>query len=1208
MATVNVRESLHKLDEDTSYKYDLLTMYDSCPLLDNDKKIIARMLYDKEDPEVIYDRLQLYLDDDIVSDLDTILDIDTLSKGRYESFINHCVDKLAEIYDYVQYNEDIDAIQITQGDKIRNIKVNVFVNNKLNDYQVAIDECNYDIQTFDSENDAIDYVVSIVNQRMNDTDEGSIDDEIDCCSIYNVVENNGELTAKGIIESTNELKDIDLGKINTAQANELLNSILNNPNYKVSADTISKINNNSAPWGLAVQMVGSVDVDATNGLLAVGDIGGDMSVAESVDKSFNKGSKVTDGRRNGTVLDYDSEKVLVDWDYSDTDDIEWIDKKKLDLCESANESIYDIETKTNARKLVDKAKSEGKKLSMRDAEEVVDQSFNNKYDNIDDFYKKLDLSESAVSRRYVWFDYDDINDVKPAPQQIIDAYNVKYPDYSDPLVHIQQIDFDHRSYPKKELHYIVTDNQGNKFWAIVGNIPESKLEQILESHEDDLDPKQPSFKDLMKNYKNYTTFKDIEENSGLIRDLCDDLENKGVSHYVYNHVKDNGITIFYDDFDVVEDFDVDDIVTTEQEFDSAATSINSNKLPAIYKLIDLKPGSVVVDFGGGKFDNAVEYLKDKDVTLLVYDPYNRSADHNKEVLEILKKNGGADAAINSNVLNVIKEPEARNAVLQNIKKITKKGAPIYITVYEGTGKGNEGPTKSGYQLNRKTSDYIDEISQVFSNVNRKGKLITAINESLTEDDKSTAFNDKYFPRVDINNTSRYDTAEFKDKFFAYDKKNNVLIYLFKDDEEVSEMGWDNAPWRELDSAGLSSDNWNDEEARNDYLYQYTFDLDSESSYLAQDFIDNELPYYQNKNESFNEQDVDYELAYVGSSIDSLNNFSPGLGDACKRLKDGEGCSYRGYDVEFVDGDYNVYLSESKFFDESLNENLSPEEGDRVRMDHYTKSNKGQEGTVTGRIGELCWVTWDDGTKSKEIKGYLTVIERDGRVVNESVKGQLEIRKQNYLKAKEEFDTLGEKDNNDVLSREEKMLIAKAEYEKALGNPIDESHFYTDYNLVEDLAPYKKEEFKQQLQDELYDKMIKLFYTPEWGYENIKEIDEFVNPIIDIEDYKGEYDNDIKVEFRAELNYPELEEICNVLDKVIQKYDKQAYFEPVEGGIADAFITLPKDLKESVREYTNKLLDMVDEGIVDKDILIRELLNYMSEDDVKDFVITNEYDD
>ena len=172
---------------------------------------------------------------------------------------------------------------------------------------------------------------------------------------------------------------------------------------------------------------------------------------------------------------------------------------------------------------------------------------------------------------------------------------------------------------------------------------------------------------------------------------------------------------------------ISDLSHPEQEFDSAATSINSNKLPAIYSMVNFNEGDVVIDFGGGKFDNAVEYIKDKGATLLVYDPYNRSAEHNQEVLSILEQNGGADAAVNSNVLNVIKEPEARKAVLQNIKQLTKPGAPIYITVYEGRGDGIEGPTKSGYQLNRKTADYMSEVQEVFPNAKRKGKLIVATN-------------------------------------------------------------------------------------------------------------------------------------------------------------------------------------------------------------------------------------------------------------------------------------------------------------------------------------------------------------------------------------------------------------------------------------------------------------------------------------------------
>ena len=172
----------------------------------------------------------------------------------------------------------------------------------------------------------------------------------------------------------------------------------------------------------------------------------------------------------------------------------------------------------------------------------------------------------------------------------------------------------------------------------------------------------------------------------------------------------------------------DDLDHPDQEYDSAATSINSTKLPAIYRMIKLQPGTVGVDFGGGKFNNAIDYLRDQDVTLCVYDPYNRSAEHNREVLRTLRANGGADFAINSNVLNVIKEPEARKGVLENIKKITKPGAPIYITVYEGRGDAKEGVTKSGYQLNRKTADYLEEIQEVFPDAKRRGKLIVATNK------------------------------------------------------------------------------------------------------------------------------------------------------------------------------------------------------------------------------------------------------------------------------------------------------------------------------------------------------------------------------------------------------------------------------------------------------------------------------------------------
>lgn len=178
----------------------------------------------------------------------------------------------------------------------------------------------------------------------------------------------------------------------------------------------------------------------------------------------------------------------------------------------------------------------------------------------------------------------------------------------------------------------------------------------------------------------------------------------------------------------IEDSDVyDDIKEIGQEFTSENTSINSKKLPAIFNMVTFNPGTVNLDYGGGRFDNVAEYLKQYDVINLVYDPYNRSTEHNKEVISLIRQHGGADTATCSNVLNVIKEPEVRLNVLKNISKLVKTGGTVYITVYEGKGNNAEGPTKSGYQLNRKTADYLEEIQEVFPECKRHGKLIECIN-------------------------------------------------------------------------------------------------------------------------------------------------------------------------------------------------------------------------------------------------------------------------------------------------------------------------------------------------------------------------------------------------------------------------------------------------------------------------------------------------
>lgn len=172
--------------------------------------------------------------------------------------------------------------------------------------------------------------------------------------------------------------------------------------------------------------------------------------------------------------------------------------------------------------------------------------------------------------------------------------------------------------------------------------------------------------------------------------------------------------------------DYEDLEQVDQEFTSKETSINNSKLPAIYNMVNFPKGATVLDYGCGRYDNALEYLESLGCIAYGYDPYNRTAEHNAEVVKAIRANGGADIVLNSNVLNVIKEPAARRTVLKNIKKLVKPSGKIYITVYEGNGSGEgKQSKKDSFQLNRKTADYLEEIQEVFPDATRKGKLIVA---------------------------------------------------------------------------------------------------------------------------------------------------------------------------------------------------------------------------------------------------------------------------------------------------------------------------------------------------------------------------------------------------------------------------------------------------------------------------------------------------
>ena len=168
----------------------------------------------------------------------------------------------------------------------------------------------------------------------------------------------------------------------------------------------------------------------------------------------------------------------------------------------------------------------------------------------------------------------------------------------------------------------------------------------------------------------------------------------------------------------------------EQLYDSADTSINVSKKPAGYNELkkrgEIKDGDVIVDIGGGRFDNLVEDAAEEGATVKVYDPFNRTPEHNAAVVDSVK-DGQADMAMSHNVLNVIQEDKNIIDIARQAENAIKPNGKAHFSVYEGDGKGVGKVTTKGYQRNEKTQAYVPLIEQVFGkdNVTRRGKIITA---------------------------------------------------------------------------------------------------------------------------------------------------------------------------------------------------------------------------------------------------------------------------------------------------------------------------------------------------------------------------------------------------------------------------------------------------------------------------------------------------
>jgi hypothetical protein len=214
--------------------------------------------------------------------------------------------------------------------------------------------------------------------------------------------------------------------------------------------------------------------------------------------------------------------------------------------------------------------------------------------------------------------------------------------------------------------------------------------------------------------------------SDINSDVTTALNNAGIETKTYengNEADRLKVLNTLSDVRFSKQLDTENDTPVAQSISSWKTSIK--QVPALFKNPNVKFGETNIDIGGGRFDLATDFLRENGTKNMLFDPYNRSEEVNKATLDYLRYGNRADTATCANVLNVIKEADARaNVILETAKSIKQDGT-AYFMVYEGDGSGTGKETSSGWQNNKKTADYVSEIEQYFNIVDRKGKLITA---------------------------------------------------------------------------------------------------------------------------------------------------------------------------------------------------------------------------------------------------------------------------------------------------------------------------------------------------------------------------------------------------------------------------------------------------------------------------------------------------
>lgn len=145
-----------------------------------------------------------------------------------------------------------------------------------------------------------------------------------------------------------------------------------------------------------------------------------------------------------------------------------------------------------------------------------------------------------------------------------------------------------------------------------------------------------------------------------------------------------------------------------------------------YLDLPLQPGTKNFDNGGGSYDYSTQFLrKHYAIENHVYDPFQRPKEQNETVLKAVTAHS-FDTATSNSVLNVIDSLTHRMTHILLSCESLKNFRPAYFKIWEGDSSSIGKFHSYGFQANRPTASYQNEVEQVFG----KGNVVVDFNKNL----------------------------------------------------------------------------------------------------------------------------------------------------------------------------------------------------------------------------------------------------------------------------------------------------------------------------------------------------------------------------------------------------------------------------------------------------------------------------------------------